>query len=159
MDRMSAGLIAGAVATVPMTVAMELMHRQLPEEQQYPLPPREIEQRLTEVADIDDDMNEEEHFWLTMVSHFGYGSAAGAVYASLAPRLSRSPVVDGIGFGLALWAGSYLGLLPSLGILRPATEHPAPRNALMIAAHVVWGATAGVVAQSLQDQSDDSRRI
>jgi len=47
-----------------------------------------------------------------------------------------------------VWGGSYLGLLPSLGILRPATDHPAQRNALMIAAHLVWGATLGGALQA-----------
>lgn len=37
-----AGSVAGCVATLPMTLAMEAMHRQLPPEEQYPLPPREI---------------------------------------------------------------------------------------------------------------------
>jgi uncharacterized membrane protein YagU involved in acid resistance len=58
--------------------------------------------------------------------------------------------LSGAAFGLAVWAGSYLGLLPVLGILRPATEHPARRNALMIASHVVWGAVAGLVLEELR---------
>jgi putative membrane protein len=44
-----------------------------------------------------------------------------------------------------VWAGSYLGLLPVLGILSPATRHPTGRNALMIAAHIIWGATLGIL--------------
>jgi hypothetical protein len=58
-------------------------------------------------------------------------------------------VLAGAGFGVAVWAGSYLGWLPAAGILSPATEHPPRRNALMIASHVVWGATAGVVFDKL----------
>jgi hypothetical protein len=36
-----------------------------------------------------------------------------------------------------------------LGILRPATEHPARRNALMIGAHVVWGVALGLIVEQL----------
>jgi hypothetical protein len=60
-------------------------------------------------------------------------------------------VLAGVGFGLAVWAVSYLGWLPAAGILSPATEHPARRNALMIGAHVVWGATTGLAVGRLSD--------
>ncbi len=59
------------------------------------------------------------------------------------------PALAGAGFGLAVWAGSYLGWLPAAGILRPATEHPPRRVALMIAAHLVWGASAGLALGAL----------
>ena len=41
-----------------------------------------------------------------------------------------------------------MGLLPAAGILKPATEHPARRNALMIASHLVWGAALGALLAS-----------
>jgi len=53
--------------------------------------------------------------------------------------------VKGIVFGLGVWAASYLAWLPALGILPPATEAPPRRNAVMIAAHIVWGAAAGLL--------------
>jgi putative membrane protein len=55
-------------------------------------------------------------------------------------------------FGLIVWSGSYLGLLPGLEILSPATRHPAGRNALMIIAHIVWGSTLGVLVDSLSNE-------
>jgi hypothetical protein len=58
---------------------------------------------------------------------------------------------------VAVWAGSYLGWLPAAGILSPATEHPARRNALMIASHVVWGAAAGVIVERLSDEKKGKR--
>ena len=42
-------------------------------------------------------------------------------------------------FGLGVWAASYLGWIPGLRILEPATQHPAHRTALMLMAHVIWG--------------------
>jgi len=45
-----------------------------------------------------------------------------------------------------------LGMLPALGILHPATEHPARRNALMIGAHIVWGTTLGLAVEQLFGQ-------
>jgi hypothetical protein len=62
--------------------------------------------------------------------------------------------MTGVALGLGVWTASYLGVLPALGILRPATEHPARRTALMIAAHVVWGSALGSTLQAL-----DSRQV
>lgn len=55
-----------------------------------------------------------------------------------------------------VWSGSYLGLLPALNILPPATEHPPGRNALMIAAHVVWGSVLGTTEAYL-NQPENQR--
>ena len=60
---------------------------------------------------------------------------------SVGEREPMSDVGKGIAFGLGVWTASYLGLLPALGILKPATQHPLRRNLLMIGAHVVWGAS------------------
>jgi uncharacterized membrane protein YagU involved in acid resistance len=54
--------------------------------------------------------------------------------------------------GLALWVGSYLGWLPAVGILRPATRHPWRRNLLMIVAHIVWGVTLGEMTRKLTER-------
>lgn len=151
MDRALAGGIAGLAATLPMTIAMKLMHENLPPEEQYPLPPREITEKVAEEAGVDDDMTEDQHRAATLAAHFGYGTACGIVYGIASPVLPGSPTARVIGFGLAVWTGSYLGLLPSLGILKSATEHPARRNALMIAAHVVWGAATGLATETMSD--------
>ena len=150
MNKVLLGALAGFVATGPMTLAMKLMHRQLPAPERYPLPPREITMELAEEAGIKEQMDETKRWSATVAGHFAYGAATGALYVPLAARLPGHPALKGIGWGLAVWTGSYLGWLPALGILSPATEHPPRRNALMIVAHVVWGATTGLVADSAE---------
>jgi hypothetical protein len=154
MNRFVAGTLAGLAATVPMTLSMKLMHEQLPAEEQYPLPPRLITEEMTELVGVDDKLDEPEMKGLTMLSHFAYGAACGAIYGPLSKRLPGAGVLGGVAFGLAVWTGSYLGWLPAVGILAPATEHPGRRNALMIAAHVVWGAAAGVLVEQLVSGND-----
>lgn len=148
------GALAGFTATIPMTIAMEAMHRALPQHERYPLPPREITERITAGTGEKEHLNESERFGLTLLSHFTYGAAAGAVYASVAQRYQPSPIPGGAAFGLALWAASYLGWLPATGILRPATEHPPRRTALLIAAHLVWGTTIGILVKALDTHPD-----
>jgi hypothetical protein len=156
MNRILLGALAGLAATGPMTLAMKLMHEQLPREERYPLPPRQVTEGLAEKAGVNEHLDEEGREAATWASHFAYGAACGALYGAVSGvRLDERPVLAGVGFGLAVWAGSYLGWLPAAGILSPATEHPARRNALMIAAHAVWGAGVGVALERL---SDGSRR-
>jgi hypothetical protein len=156
------GAIAGLLATVPMTLSMKLMHQQLPAHEQYPLPPSEI-MTVAEEASLGEHLDPLEHTAATLVAHFGYGAMAGALYSQIAAPLPLSPALKGSAYGVLVWSGSYLGLLPALGILKPATEHPAQRNALMIAAHIVWGAALGalfermVETNSIQKHAYNSR--
>jgi hypothetical protein len=117
------GALAGLAATMSMTATMHRMHRRLPDELRYPLPPREIVDRTipTDGEDIARTA--------TTLLHFGFGALAGAMFAL--PPVRR---VGGLGYGLGVWAASYLGWLPGFRILAPATQHPAQRNLLMLAA-------------------------
>jgi putative membrane protein len=164
IDELPASLLSGAlgglVATAPMTVAMEIMHQELPWWERYPLPPSQIISKITEELGLRKNMDQSEHVAATLIAHFAYGTAAGMVYAPLAKRVPLPSALKGIAFGLVVWTTSYLGLLPALGILRPATKHPARRNALMIAAHVVWGAALGAVVELAQPRdASDSRAL
>lgn len=148
--RLLSGAFAGTVATAPMTAFMTRAHRLLPPEEKTPLPPAEITAKVTEEVGLRPHLDRDERRLATLLAHYGYGAACGALYAALAPRSEEAPVRRGVGFGLAVWAVSYLGLLPALGLLPPATKHPARRNALMIAAHVVFGAALGLLAERLE---------
>jgi uncharacterized membrane protein YagU involved in acid resistance len=149
-----AASLGGLTATLPMTIAMEAMFRRLSLPQRYPLPPRAISMRLADAIGVRHELNERERLSVTLLNHFGYGTAAGAVYGLLARRV-LSGALGGAVYGLGVWAGSYLGLLPATGLYPPATEESARRNALMIAAHVVWGATLGTVTEALaQDDAN-----
>jgi len=86
----------------------------------------------------------------TLISHFGYGANMGALYSSLTRRIPLPAVLKGIVFGIAVCAASYLGWMPGLRIEQAATEEPLRRNVMMVAAHVIWGATTGIVADRLE---------
>jgi hypothetical protein len=150
------GGLAGLLATAPMSVAMAIWHRWLPYHERGPLPPREITMEVARRAGVRSRLDEPQKRAATLVSHFSYGSAMGALYGALSSRTVRPGVATGALFGLGVWAGSYLGLLPALGILPPATRHPPRRNALMIAAHLVWGAAAGGISRALDIDEEQS---
>lgn len=143
------GALAGFVATAPMSLSMVLGWRVLPKREKYHLPPRLITEEIAEQVGIDDRMSENELIGLTIFSHFGYGAAFGAVYALYEQRIPVHSSLKGTLTGIAIWTGSYLGWLPAMGILTPATQHPWRRNLLMIVAHVIWGVTLGEVTRKL----------
>ncbi len=142
------GAISGAIATVPMTMAMERMHQTLPEYEQYPVPPEQItahvEQRVTGFT-----WPEPAHLAATWTSHFGYGTLVGALYGPVSRYIPLPPVLRGMVYAMGVWSVSYLGWLPAMDLLPPATEHPPRRNGMMIAAHLVFGAALGFLSDRL----------
>ena len=144
--RLVLGAVAGFVATLPMSIAMRKLHGSLPEEERYPAPPRELIDSTTEEA-----VPEEPARDLTIVAHHLYGAATGALVAAALPRAGA---VSGAAAGVAVWTGSYLGWIPTVGLLRPATDHPERRNGMMIAAHLVWGAATALAYRELVNERD-----
>jgi len=147
MHQLLAGAAAGVVATIPMTAVMELLHVSLPGDPPRPLPPREVTEGLAVKSRVSSQLSERDVQNLTLVAHFGYGAACGAMLGALVPRHAGAAAATGVAFGLGVWAGSYLGWLPALGVRQHARHDPLARSGLMIAAHVVWGAAAGLLAR------------
>jgi uncharacterized membrane protein YagU involved in acid resistance len=128
-SRLVIGAIAGFVGTMAMTAAMRRMHGRLPAKERYPLTPREIVDSA-----LDPPPAAAPDF--AIAAHFAYGAACGAVLAAVNPRISRA---GGSLAGAAIWLTSYMGWIPAMGVLKPATAHPLRRNAVMIGAHLSWG--------------------
>ena len=150
--------VAGLIATLPMSAAMKKMKELLPWWQRAPLPPYRVTRQLEKAIGIEDKINDTQHQTATAVAHFGYGAAAAVPFAALAYRLPLPTTMSGILYGLLVWAGSYLGWLPIVGVMEPATKHPWQRNALMIVAHLVWGSTLGLIYGALRDRQSTARR-
>jgi uncharacterized membrane protein YagU involved in acid resistance len=134
------------------------MQRTLPFFERYPLPPRQIVAHIARWLGIRKDLNKQQVNALTGFAHFGYGAAAGAVYGPIGLALPVPGIVSGIAWGLLVWAGSYLGLLPGLNILPSATRQPRQRVLLMILAHVVWSASLGILADQIALQIGHDKR-
>jgi uncharacterized membrane protein YagU involved in acid resistance len=149
------GAIAGTVATAPMTLTMVYLFRRLPKRLQYPLPPVELTHQVAARAQLGSVVSGRQLTVTSLAAHFAYGAATGAVYAPLTKRLRWANPVVGMWYGVAVWMASYLGWIPAARLLRLATEHPKQRNVLMIAAHLVWGATLGLVTALLSKQHSD----
>ena len=140
-SRLVIGAVAGFVGTMAMTSAMRRLHARLPASERYPLTPREI---VDAAVDSPDEAAKD----LTVAAHFVYGAGCGALLAVADARPSKR---IGAATGVAIWLASYMGWIPALNLLKPATRHPFRRNALMIGVHVVWGTATAAAMRELAD--------
>lgn len=138
IDTLVRGAAAGAVATAAMSALMlaagraGLVGEQPPEaivRQAGALTGGEPRGRLADA--------------LAVAAHLGFGVGTGAAYALLPP--SARPVLRGMAVGQAVYAVSYAGWVPVLGALPHATRDRTARQAVMVAAHLVYGAVLGAL--------------
>lgn len=151
-QRLLSGAAAGFIATIPMTIFMLATQPFLPQGQHYDLPPEIIIKELAHRLHVRSRMSKPQILVVTLVSHFAYGSAMGAIYSPLELRTLPVAPVQGSLFGLLVWAASYLGLLPLLRISASGHREPAHRNYMMIAAHLIWGTALGATIVVLRNQ-------
>jgi hypothetical protein len=137
------GAVSGFLATGPMTAFMEGAFRKLPLGQRQPLPPRQVTERLMRRLLPIRPPPEERQQAVSMAAHFAFGATLGALLNVTVGRALRPGVGTGAASGLLVWAIHYAGLLPLMGLQPPPRQRPIRRNALMVAAHVVWGGTFG----------------
>lgn len=130
------GALAGLAATAPMTAVIGVGRAagwlRTP-------PPVAITEEVAERAGQDPERESPAFQAEWLAAHFAYGAACGAIYGGIRPRLPRSNVAAGLLFGGAVWGVSYLGVLPALNLFPSATEDSRSRQAVMIAAHAVFG--------------------
>ena len=144
-SRLVIGAIAGLVGTYAMTGAMRRLHKRLPEEERYQLTPREMVDSVAAQADV--AVANEPKKDITLAAHFVYGAAMGALVSAMNPDPGKR---TGALAGGAVWLASYMGWIPAVGVLKPAAEHPARRNMLMIGVHLVWGASTAAAIRELR---------
>jgi uncharacterized membrane protein YagU involved in acid resistance len=149
MNRFVAAAAGGFLATVPMTIAMVAIQR-TQRRPRSPLPPKEVTRKTLKEAGMASNLRGKALQAATWVSHFAYGAAAGACYPLVRRLVPIPPVLKGPGFGLAVWALSYIGWLPATGILRPPQKQTPNRNVALIVSHLIWGAATKAIFHRLR---------
>ena len=145
------GAGAGVVATLAMSVPMVLAGER---GDMGELPPKRIVRTALGRAGTT-DTSEESQDVIATLSHLAFGASGGAAFA-LAQRSLQLPLpstVQGMAFGLGVWAASYKGWIPALGALPDADDDRADRRRTMIGAHLVYGAVLGALVGKRQRSS------
>ena len=87
--------------------------------------------------------------------HYGFGTAMGAVYGvahEFAPRGLKGlqPVLNGSGYGTALFVGADEVAVPAFGLSPPATEAPLGAHLYGWASHIIYGVTLEMVRKGVR---------
>lgn len=142
LEKLEQGITSGVLATVPMTAVMLAA-------QKLGLlgkaPPAKITDHALASAGIPATRNQRRI--LTAIAHAGFGAGCGALYSLLRPgrpSLGRG-AIEGAAFGSAVWAASYAGWIPAVGILPPPDDDRRDRQVTMVIAHWIFGAVVGIV--------------
>jgi hypothetical protein len=149
------GLIAGAAGTAAMTAWQEAAARLRgssddggEEEgdggdpwEEAPVPAQAGRRILSGVFGV--DVPADSIPVLTNVMHWAYGTGWGAVYGLLAGTRGRSTLAGGLGFGTAVWAASYLQLVP-MGLYEPPWKYPPTDLAFDLSYHLAYGAGTAI---------------
>lgn len=147
----AADATAGAIATVAMSGVMVLGDRAgLMGEQ----PPTLVSMHTLRQLGVADHRRQGQ--LLAPLAHLGFGAAGGTLFGlsrRLVPDVPR--YLHGVLFGLSVWAVSYKGWIPALGILPPPERDRAGRPVAMVAAHIVYGLVLARLVQVPGPPRDD----
>jgi hypothetical protein len=143
-DDAAVGAGAGALATAAMSVLMVAADRA---GLMGKHPPEAITETILDGAGVETPSQDVENA-VSTVLHLAFGATAGALFEVGRRRLlpGRAAIPAGAAWGLAVWAVSYAGWVPWLRILPPPDEDRTDRQVVMVAAHLVYGATLGAIA-------------
>lgn len=137
------GAVAGAGGTAGMSVLMLAAGRLgLMGEQ----PPEKITAAALDAAGVG-QRDEATQDALASALHLAFGMGIGALFAAIHRRLPvRIPgYLHGMIFATLVWAISYQGWVPALGIMPPASRDRPGRPLLMWLAHLVFGGILGTL--------------
>lgn len=145
------GGLGGAVGTLVMSLCMFLARRLGAMGNQ---PPELITAAALDTAGLPRDRESQDV--LSVLAHFGFGIVAGSAFALVSPRL-RPPLpipVQGMIYATGIWAVSYGGIVPALGIMPPPDRDRPDRPIIMVLVHWIYGAVLGAVIQRAGARND-----
>jgi putative membrane protein len=74
------------------------------------------------------------------IVHYAFGASVGGLYGGLATVMPRLTLALGLPFGIAVWLGAHVIMVPVLGLAAPPTRQPPLKEALEFVLHLVYGA-------------------
>jgi uncharacterized membrane protein YagU involved in acid resistance len=151
----SAGALGGLAGGTAMTVLMtQVAPRVLPRDllPDTPAPQKVVQWAQDEVGDPQALTGRSKDV-TALATHLAYSAGSGGMYGLVRPALPPlralpTPAAGAL-FGLGVWAASFQGLLPALGVMPRTTQHPPKRWPAPMMGHAVFGAVTALVASRL----------
>ncbi|MDE3190045.1 MAG: hypothetical protein KGL94_04410 [Acidobacteriota bacterium] len=159
LGALARGLVAGAIGTAAMTVHQEIVSKlrgadsdgQTADSQapwaSAPAPAR-VARRILEGV-FRTEVDPARIGLLTNLMHWLYGTGWGGVYGLVESTIEARPLRAGPLFGTAVWAGSYLQLVP-MGIYEPPWRYPPATLANDLGYHLTYGVGVALGHRALE---------
>jgi hypothetical protein len=132
----TAGVVATIVMSLPMVVAqrLRLMDRE---------PPEEVTEQVAAVAGL--PLAGVRLQLAATSAHLAFGGIAGAFFNVALRRVFRVAAAKELApaYAVSVWALSYRGILPTLGLVRSTAQAGGTRDAVMLFSHLVFGVVLG----------------
>lgn len=81
--------------------------------------------------------------------HYAFGATIGALYGGVAEVVPGITSAFGWAFGVAVWLGAHVVMVPALGLADPPTRQPLGKEAEELGLHLVYGSTTELVRRML----------
>lgn len=120
---------------------------------EVPLPPRTPErnatnppQSLLELFGMNPDLTHATYTfngneglpWMSFIIHFSFSIVVAIVYCVLAERFPQVKLWQGAVFGILVWIGFHVILMPLMGIVPAPWDQPWQEHFSEIFGHIVW---------------------
>jgi hypothetical protein len=155
-----AGAVGGVVGGIAMTVLMtKVAPHVLPADARPNKPaPRKVVEWGERQVGKPQALPQRPEKAAALATHLAYSAATGAGYGlarhALGSTAQRVPTpAAGVLFGLVVWAVSFEGFLPLLGVMPRTTEHAPKRWPAPLMGHSVFGAVTALVASALHGRA------
>lgn len=152
--QIGAGLIGGYIGTKVMEPASAKLYELEPaadrkrEDEVRPGSPSTIAACKT-AARFGISLSDERAERLGTLLHYGLGAGGGALYAVLRRTTGMHPLLAGLATGTVISLVFDEGLTPALGFSAPNDQYPAVTHARGFVAHLVYGLSLAVAAETL----------
>jgi len=159
-----AGLAAGAVATVAMTLFQlgwskakaqieQKQEKDSGEQPQGESSTVEVAEHFSEVV-RNRFLRADEKEPASYIVHFAFGTLMGGVYGISSEYLPIAKLGFGLFHGLALWGAADASILPALNLSKPVNQRSAGEISYEVLAHAVYGASSEAVRRLIRSQMD-----
>jgi uncharacterized membrane protein YagU involved in acid resistance len=155
------GMMAGLVGGVVAAGAMSVVHKGLTvtiSGTRQPAPTADQQQdedATVKVADgitrwlVGRPLSESKRPMAGNLVHYAFGAGVGATYGAVATVAPRVTVALGLPFGVIVWLGAHVIVVPALGLAAPLTRQPPSKEAAELILHLVYGAVTELVRRVL----------
>ncbi len=165
------GLLAGALAGLAGSFAMSQFHTLLP--QNTPLGRQNTDDSTVKAASaishqiFHHDLSGPEKAIAGPAVHYGFGMGVAALYGTVVEYAKPMRAGWGVPFGVAVWLGAHVLIVPALGLSEPISRSTSSAEAAEFAAHLIYGAVVESVRRLLRalyneatsTQSDQTRLL